>query len=60
MKQIGCQIEISNSADLKWGSVVDGRPTGVFKDVVEGKAHLALAMIGYQRSLVSNAPQGSQ
>ena len=48
MKQIGCQIEISNSADLKWGSVVDGRPTGVFKDVVEGKAHLALAMIGYQ------------
>ncbi len=43
----------ANSADLSWGTVKNGTATGIFKDLVDNKAHFVVTMMFYERALAS-------
>ncbi len=39
---LGCRLDYSNLASQLWGTISGGEVTGLFKDIMEEKAHFAI------------------
>ena len=59
LQKLDCRLEYTNPPDFKWGSVINGSATGMFKELVEDRVDIVLgATILYDsRILVAFDPE---